>query len=308
MWSVDGKQFVYVCSFVSAGRAVRARLCLCLIRNTSPHRQPWTSSSGSTPFSCTFWRSFGQHHPRMRSATPVVLGAALRVIAITVVVALYQHLFFSSSSLFCNFIASLSPRRTTTVCVHSIMQRRTDATCGCVHASERVWACACACLWAQVLMCDVCVLDRKITTAVQLKPFCLHFSALHSLCFGKIYTIRRRRLLSASSLFRFCAVHLRHLLSHKAGAAETPLVFACVFVFYCPTRCNGFSCTWWTPRKKGNNKRTWRRTTEKVPLFDCSSSTTANTCILSDARRFWNPLFFRSHFFFPFQILIYITY
>lgn len=94
MWSVDGKQFVYVCSFVSAGRAVRARLCLCLIRNTSPHRQPWTSSSGSTPFSCTFWRSFGQHHPRMRSATPVVLGAALRVIAITVVVALYQHLFF----------------------------------------------------------------------------------------------------------------------------------------------------------------------------------------------------------------------
>lgn len=30
----------------------------------------------------------------MRSATPVVLGAALRVIAVAVVVALYQHLYF----------------------------------------------------------------------------------------------------------------------------------------------------------------------------------------------------------------------
>lgn len=232
MWIVDGKQFVYVCLFVSAGRAVRARLCLCLIRNTSPHRQPWTSSGGSTPFSCTFWRSFGQHHPRMRSATPVVLGAALRVIAITVVVALYQHLFFSSSSLFCNFIASLSPRRTTTVCVftqlcNDVRMRRADVF---TPASERervlVLVCGHRC-WC--VMC-VCLLDRKITTAVQLNPFCLHFSALHSLCFGKIYTIRRRRLLSASSLFRFCAVHLRHLLSHKAGAAETPLVF---FVCIC---------------------------------------------------------------------------
>lgn len=159
MWFVDGKQFVYVCLFVSAGRAVRARLCLCLIRNTSPHRQPWTSSGGSTPFSCTFWRSFGQHHPRMRSATPVVLGAALRVIAITVVVALYQHLFFSSSSLFCNFIASLSPRRTTTVCSLNYAttygcdvrmcsrQRANVSVCLClfVGTGADVW-CVCVCV------------------------------------------------------------------------------------------------------------------------------------------------------------------
>lgn len=148
MWFVDGKQFVYVCLFVSAGRAVRARLCLCLIRNTAPHRQPWTSSGGSTPFSCTFWRSFGQHHPRMRSATPVVLGAALRVIAITVVVALYQHLFFFFLPLLSSVILLLRSRRDEQLpCVCSLNYATTYGCDVRMCSRQRANVSVCLCLF-----------------------------------------------------------------------------------------------------------------------------------------------------------------
>lgn len=154
----------------------------------------------------------------------------------------------------------------------------------------------------------MCVLDRKITTAVQLNPFCLHFSALHSLCFGKIYTIRRRRLLSASSLFRFCAVHLRHLLSHKAGAAEAPFVFCvCIRILLPPLDVMVLVALDEHPEKKATTKEhdVERRRKSHFSIAAAAPLPTLVSSLMLVASEIH---FFSFTLFFPFQILIYITY
>lgn len=110
---------------------------------------------------------------------------------------------------------------------------------------------------------SVCLLvgtgaDRKITTADRCSASaCLHFSifaptpthahTLH-LCTECVCVLARSSIRRRSSQ-RYCGVVpiLGSLASHAhyhGAATVLAAVFVCTCcVFYCPTRCNGFSCT-----------------------------------------------------------------
>lgn len=116
-----------------------------------------------------------------------------------------------------------------------------------------------SCLRASVRV-SVCLLvgtgaDRKITTADRCSAsVCLHFSNFapthtHTSLVHRVCLILARSPIRRRSSRRYCGVVpiLGSLASH-AHYHDAATVLAAVFVctccvFYCPTRCNGFSCT-----------------------------------------------------------------
>lgn len=165
-----------------------------------------------------------------------------------------EHLLFSSSLFLYCFTRSLSRARSnnqvfTQLCNDDVPTMRSSRQRASVRAS-------------------VCLLvgtgaDRKITTADRCSAsVCLHFSIfaptpthtrtplVHRVC------VLARSSITGWSSRRYCGVVpiLGSLASHAhyhGAATVLAAVFVCTCcVFYCPTRCNGFSCTWWTPRSR----------------------------------------------------------
>lgn len=161
-----------------------------------------------------------------------------------------EHLLFSSSLFLYCFTRSLSLSCTVQQpSIHSIMQRRCSAT---VRSSRQRTS----------VRVSVCLLvgtgaDRKITTADRcsaLGVFTLFnlrphpHTRTHSTCVPSVCVLARSSIRRRSSQ-RYCGVVpiLGSLASHAhyhGAATVLAAVFVCTCcVFYCPTRCNGFSCT-----------------------------------------------------------------